>query len=357
MAECILVGNGGGGGYELTMTSNGKFQYPANVVIPANVTSLGAGNSEGGFYNHTEIENVTFEDANNITALSNDVFNGCTSLQSFDIPAGVTSINNNAFRGCIALASVTIPANVTSIGTYAFYGCPLTNITWETADRSVTYGNYAFSHSGITDTGITQALAKGTSFGTYLFEYCDNLVNVTARVPWNYMFQYCLGLKSIDLKDSNSHSTGTYVCRGCIALETVAISSGIETIGTYAFDGCGALESVTIADTVTNIGSYAFRNCTSLQTITLPSSITSINANSFTGCTSLTNIVLGEGWDCACSFSAVTTLTEASLVGILNSLADLTSSSAKTLTLGSTNLNKLTAEEKLVALNKNWNLA
>lgn len=357
MAECILTGNGGGGGYELTMSNDGKFLYPANVVIPANVTTLGAGNSEGGFYNHTEIETVTFEDASNITALSNDVFNGCTNLQSFDIPAGVTSINNNAFRGCTALASVTIPANVTFIGTYAFYGCAASDITWQNADSSVTVNNYAFSHSGITDAGITQVFAKGSSFGTYLFEYCDNLVNVTAAYTGNYMFRNCTSLESITIQDSSSHKTGTYLCNGCTALETVVISSGVTAVENYAFDGCSSLDDVTLPNTITTIGSYAFRNCTSLQTITLPSSITSINANSFNGCTSLTNIVLGEGWNCECSFSAVTTLTEASLAAMLNSLADLTGSTAKTLTLGSTNLNKLTAEEKLVALNKNWNLA
>ena len=45
------------------------------------------------------------------------------------------------------------------------------------------------------------------------------------------------------------------------------------------------------------------------------------------------------------------------MVAMFNSLKDLTGDTAKTLTLGSTNLAKLTAEQKAIATNKNWTLA
>lgn len=57
------------------------------------------------------------------------------------------------------------------------------------------------------------------------------------------------------------------------------------------------------------------------------------------------------------SISASTQFSEAALVEIIGNLADLTGSSAQTLTMGSTNLNKLTQAEKDIALNKNWTLA
>ena len=50
-------------------------------------------------------------------------------------------------------------------------------------------------------------------------------------------------------------------------------------------------------------------------------------------------------------------LTVDSMVAMFNSLKDLTGDTAKTLTLGSTNLAKLTDEQKAIATNKNWTLA
>ena len=52
-----------------------------------------------------------------------------------------------------------------------------------------------------------------------------------------------------------------------------------------------------------------------------------------------------------------TNLTVDSMVGIFNNLKDLTNDTAKTLTLGSANLLKLTDEQRSIATNKNWTLA
>lgn len=50
-------------------------------------------------------------------------------------------------------------------------------------------------------------------------------------------------------------------------------------------------------------------------------------------------------------------LTHDSLINVLNGLYDLTGSNQQTLTLGTTNLDKLTDQEKAIATNKNWILA
>lgn len=356
MAECILIGNGDGG-YDVAFSNNGYFQYPANIIIPSNVTTLAAADSRGGFYKHTELETISFESPSTITALSNSLCDGCTSLVSFDMPPNITIINQYAFRNT-AIREITIPSGVTTIGQYAFYGCPLSDITWNTGNSQVILESYAFSHSGITDTVYSTIINRSYKTNTYLFEYCDNLRNIVVPRTASYMFQYCTGLLSAALTDGDArHSTSQYLFRGCTALMTVTIVDTIKTISGSCFYGCSALTNVGIPNTLTTIESNAFQNCTSLQTIALPSTITSLNSNAFSGCSSLTDIVLGSNWNCSCSFSAVTTLTASSLVAMLTSLADLTGGTAKTLTLGATNLSKLTAEEKMIALNKNWNLA
>ena len=50
-------------------------------------------------------------------------------------------------------------------------------------------------------------------------------------------------------------------------------------------------------------------------------------------------------------------LTVDSMVAMFNSLKDLTGETTKTLTLGSTNLTKLSDEQKEIATSKNWTLA
>ena len=101
-----------------------------------------------------------------------------------------------------------------------------------------------------------------------------------------------------------------------------------------------------------------FINCSSLQTITR------LNLNSanfigsfFSGNSKLEFINLLNITK-SLSLSSSTKYSRETLVnGVLNNLVDLTGQTSQTLTLGSTNLNKLTEEDKLIAVNKNWILA
>jgi hypothetical protein len=55
--------------------------------------------------------------------------------------------------------------------------------------------------------------------------------------------------------------------------------------------------------------------------------------------------------------SSSTLFTIETLVAMLEALKDLTGQTAKTLTIGRTNLAKLTEEQIAIATNKNWTLA
>ena len=80
-----------------------------------------------------------------ITTIDNDVFNGCKSLTSIDLPDSITAIGNNAFKGCEKLSSVYIPYQVTKIGESAFNGCKsLTNIVLP--KNITTIGDNAFAN-------------------------------------------------------------------------------------------------------------------------------------------------------------------------------------------------------------------
>lgn len=76
--------------------------------------------------------------------------------------------------------------------------------------------------------------------------------------------------------------------------------------------------------------------------------------NVFSGCTSLEKIHM-YNIKVSISIASSTKFTREALVEILNNLATVTTS--PTLTMGSTNLAKLTDEDKAIATGKGWKLA
>lgn len=93
--------------------------------------------------------------------------------------------------------------------------------------------------------------------------------------------------------------------------------------------------------------------------------VTIIGALDLSQCTNVTNAFAADFLEniefvpntipISISFSYSTKLTHDSLMSIINGLATVTET--KTLTLGTTNLAKLTTEEKAIATQKNWSLA
>lgn len=98
-----------------------------------------------------------------------------------------------------------------------------------------------------------------------------------------------------------------------------------------------------------------FRDCSSLTTIPQldVSNVTNMS-NMFYMCSSLKSILM-TGMKVSFFISSSTKFEESDLVTILNNLATVTST--QKLTMGSTNLAKLTDEEKAIATNKGWTLA
>lgn len=91
------------------------------------------------------------------------------------------------------------------------------------------------------------------------------------------------------------------------------------------------------------IASYDFKNCSNMSGF-------------FGSCGSLRHIHI-KNFPVSFDISASTLFEESDLVEILNNLMDLTGKTSQTLTMGATNLAKLTDTEKAIATNKNWTLA
>ena len=135
---------------------------------------------------------------------------------------------------------------------------------------------------------------------------------------------------------------------------------------TSSFAGCSRLKEVTlngaenVADTIN-----MFYGCSSLTSATIGGywEHLSVADNMFYGCSSLTDFSGLRNVRLSLNLSPCSSLTQTSLLNTIDGLYDFTGnglnpgSSQGTLTLGTTNLNKLTDEQKAIATSKGWTLA
>ena len=203
--------------------------------------------------------------------------------------------------------------------------------------------------------------SKGAFMG-FMFHYCSKLkeipmIDTSNSVNMTAMFLNCRTIKTIPLIDTSKVTNMNQMFSGCESLINVpAINTSSVTSMYQMFNNCVALISVSFTHTenVTDMGAI-FRYCQKLKEIPAwnVSNVTSFN-NAFYYCTSLTAIHM-TGMKANFDISYSNNLTREALVEVLNNLATVTST--RRLTMGSTNLAKLTDEDKAIATNKGWTLA
>lgn len=282
----------------------------------------------------------------NVITLSEYLFKNNGNITTVTLPDNLQTISDYSFQSCAQLTSINIPSNCISIGDYAFNNC--TNLTSVIVSENANYtlGQYAFQSSGVTDESAKNILNHAGTTYPSIFYKCLNLIDVEAKFLWTNMFSNCTNLKTVKMTNNKSSNSKT---------------------GDDVFYEDTALEQVILGDGITTIGQSIFYGCTSLKTVFLPSSITTATRNSLTNtsssyyvffnCTALEDVQLGQDWNMSLRLNVSNNITVESMVAMFNSLKDLTGETAKTLTLGSTNLAKLTDEQKAIAINKNWTLA
>ena len=148
-----------------------------------------------------------------------------------------------------------------------------------------------------------------------------------------------LGSKKVSMKSGSGGMKAFFDAGG-----RCAYSTATTFVGTIGYSDTSKVTNMT----------YMFYNCSSLTSIpALDTSKVTNMTYMFYNCSSLTEIHM-TGMSVDFNISASTQFTESALVEILNNLATVTST--KTLTMGSTNLAKLTDDEKAIATNKGWTL-
>ena len=209
--------------------------------------------------------------------------------------------------------------------------------------------------------------------GAHLFRDCKELteldvshLDTSNMTNMSYMFGNCIHLTSLDVSNFNTSNVTDmnhmfYICQILTELNLSNFDTSKVTDMSYMFYGCTGLIELDVnhfdISKVTTISSM-FYKCENLTTLDVSnwdlSKITSnyYIADAFDYCISLVDFYPPKNISGAMSVKNSTVLSHDSLMRIINNL--ITATSTKTLTLGATNLAKLTEDEIAIATNKGW---
>ena len=184
--------------------------------------------------------------------------------------------------------------------------------------------------------------------------------NDTSNVTdMSHMFSICSSLTSIPQLDTSNVTKMSYMFSNCASLTSIPqLDTSAVTSMYYTFYYCTSLTSIPQLDTskVTNMEGL-FYHCASLTSIPQldTSKVTDMRAM-FDYCSKLTSIKM-KNMKVSFDISESTKFTREALLEIINNCFDLTTlNKTATLTMGSTNLAKLTDEDKAIATAKGWTL-
>ncbi len=218
----------------------------SGVAIPASVETIGY----NAFGRCTSLENVTFAEGSQLTAIEESAFYFCYALQQITLPEKVNNIhpsafyysdvynfivdeNNTTYKAIEGLLcstdgtlviypsgrtsnTFTTPEGVTAIGERSFENCTSLNyIILSEGIKTIEEG--AFVGSGLETVTISSTV---TSISENAFSYCYNLNTVNAPCNWDgslYTFEEGVTINISDHADKNSDN----LCDGCgISLHT-----------------------------------------------------------------------------------------------------------------------------------------
>lgn len=234
----------------------------------------------------------------------------------FEVPGDVETLTSYLLSNLTHEFDVFISASVKTIKDHIFYQSGCSKITFEEGSQLTTLEENALYR--IESLGDIKFPATLSNWGKYNLSYCgcpkvefgsnSKLKSLTSYALWNVT-----GLKVLYLPDHLESFTG----------------------GTAVIKSCPALEEVRFPNTLT----------------------TTIPANSIQDCPNIQRIVLQSNFNVSANFSNCTNLTHDAIVSMFGALKNLTGTASKVLTIGATNLAKVTETEQQIALDKNWSLA
>lgn len=195
----------------------------------------------------------------------------------------------------------------------------------------------------------------------------DGHIDTSNVTDVSFLFQNCSSLAKIPMMNFSSVSNMRSAFHSCASLASVPQLDTSNVTDFYSgFYGCSTLVSIPQLNTskANNVG-LMFNGCTSLMSIPLLDFGNVNNISNLFGWNDIKTLTDLGGFknlkiDFKNGLNHSPNLTVQSLMNVINNLYDFRangdSTTTRTLQLGTTNLNKLTDEQKAVATNKGWSL-
>ena len=217
----------------------------SRIVIPSAVTTI----VDYAFRYCIGMTEVVFETPAQLASIGKGAFSYCTSLESFAIPgSNITAIADETFEDCTSLERVTMPSSIRSIGASAFRRCTvLNNVILPTQVRSI---------------------------GESAFKLCTGLK--TIRMPnrldaiADELFNGCTSLTGVTMAQTVT-SIGDRAFKECDALTILSIPAAVTSIGYEAIYNCDNLTTIYCYPTTPpSVSYYSIWGNPKLTTIYVP---------------------------------------------------------------------------------------
>lgn len=227
-----------------------------------------------------------------VTAINDNTFRYCSTIERVVIPNTVKSIGAKAFYNCTALMDVGIDVNQSELQTIkdeAFYNTAITTFAITPLVTNIGAGAF-FAAKQLRIVGI-MGDTHLTTIGNSAFANCISLeefeIPSTVTTMGKGIFYACKALESVSLPDNLTAITDNMFAY-TPALKSINLPASVTSIGLQAFQR-SALESIDLKS-VTSIGERAFEYCNGLTSVTIPSSVTTIDVLAFNGCENLASV-------------------------------------------------------------------
>ena len=332
-----------------------NYSYFDGVVDVEGLRAIGWNDESIGMYRDND-RHYAWQNSDYIVSEENKALNGVI----VDENSVSSNKDNPNFKYCPFFDT----SNVTNMGNM-FYSCrALTSIPALDTTKVTNMSGMFWDCSSLTSIPLLDT-SKVTNIG-YMFCNCSSLTSIplldTSNV--NYMFKMlsnCSSLTSIPQLNTSNATDMTEIFYNCSSLTSIPQlnTSKVNTMQSM-FYSCSSLTSIPLLDTskVTNMSSM-FSGCSSLTSIPLLDTSNVTNMSYFFGWSNIKTLTdLGGFKNLSISVTSsfldmCPNLTVESLMNVINNLATV---SGKSLSFGSTNLNKLTAEQIAIATSKGWTL-
>ena len=267
----------------------------------------------------------------------------------------ITDSNNDITLAQAALGNATVYYK-TSDG--AAYNASTQTHTWDKMQDKQCADGYKTRYVIVYSTDENVNCYLGSFNTKHIFFGNESIINTLIQASASWMENNKM-IEAIEMDETVTAIEAPYSFwfSTCHSLKSTTIPAGIKNIESECFRQCYALTSITIPNGVLTIRMMAFDNCTSLTFINIPKSVTNIELNAFNNCYSLLSFNIEDDWIAPQGIN-LTQSTNLSISGIIDFFTKLGATGTPvTITLGATNLAKLTSTEITIATNKGYTLA